>query len=107
MAISGRHFQFVQGVDKNAPTDCVCSGGHCAAVGGFAALRMGVPFTGGERHWQLQIPAHSADRTGSRIVIARALCARGNLGKAVTFSPEVPNYPAKYCEIPTSLRSSE
>ena len=32
---------------------------------------------------------------------------RGNLGKAVTFSPEVPNYPAKYCEIPTSLRSSE
>ena len=27
----------------------------------------GVPFTGGERHWQLQIPAHSADRTGSRI----------------------------------------
>ena len=30
-----------------------------------------------------------------------------NLGKAVTFSPEVPNYPAKYCEIPTSLRSSE
>ena len=26
----------------------------------------GVPFTGGDRHWQLQIPAHSADRTGSR-----------------------------------------
>ena len=40
VAISGRHFQFVQGVDKNAPTDCVCSGAHCAAVGGFAALRM-------------------------------------------------------------------
>ena len=49
VAISGRHFQFVQGVDKNAPTDCVCSGAPCAAVGGFAALRMGVPFTGGER----------------------------------------------------------
>ena len=40
VAISGRHFQFVQGADKNAPTDCVCSGAHCAAVGGFAALRM-------------------------------------------------------------------
>ena len=40
MAISGRHFQFVQGVDKNTPTDCVCSGVPCAAVGGFAALRM-------------------------------------------------------------------
>jgi len=23
-----------------------------------------VPFTGSDRHWQLQIPAHSADRTG-------------------------------------------
>ena len=30
-----------------------------------------------------------------------------NLGKAVAILPEVPNYPAKYCEIPTSLRSSE
>ena len=54
-----------------------------------------------------KFPDTLADRTGSRIVIARAFCARGNLGKAVTFSPEVPNYPAKYCEIPTSLRSSE
>ena len=40
VAISGRHFQFVQGADKNVKTDCVCSGGHCAAVGGSAALRM-------------------------------------------------------------------
>ena len=46
VAISGRHFQFVQGADKNAPTDCVCSGGHCAAVGGFAALRMRRPLYG-------------------------------------------------------------
>ena len=68
----------------------------------------GVPFTGGDRHWQLQIPAHSADRTGSQIChCEEAAGRRGNLGKAVTFSPEVPNYPAKYCEIPTSLCSSE
>ena len=40
VAISGRHFQFVQGTDKNVPTNCICSGAHCAAVGGFAALRM-------------------------------------------------------------------
>ena len=26
-----------------------------------------MPFTGSDRHWQLQIPAHSADRTGSQI----------------------------------------
>ena len=30
VAISGRHFQFVQGADKNAPTDCVCSGAQRA-----------------------------------------------------------------------------
>ena len=64
MAISGRHFQFVQGADKNAPTDCVCSGGgcarekcsgaHCAAVGGFAALRMRRALAGSDRlaGWQ-------------------------------------------------------
>ena len=26
VAISGRHLQFVQGVDKYVQTDCVCSG---------------------------------------------------------------------------------
>ena len=40
VAISGRHCRFAQAVDKSVPTDCVCSGAHCAAVGGFAALRM-------------------------------------------------------------------
>ena len=38
-------------------------------------------------------------REAIRIVIARALCARGNLGKAVTISPRVPCYPVLYCEI--------
>ena len=46
-------------------------------------------------------------REAIRIVIARALCARGNLGKAVTISPGVPCYPAVYREIATSLRSSQ
>ena len=41
-------------------------------------------------------------REAIRIVIARALCARGNLGKAVTISPRVPCYPAVYREISTS-----
>ena len=36
----GRHLQFVQAAGKNAQANCVCSGAHCAAVGGFAALRM-------------------------------------------------------------------
>ena len=28
VAISGRHWQFVQTPDKNVQTDCVCSGGQ-------------------------------------------------------------------------------
>ena len=42
----GRHLQFVQAVGKNAQANCVCSGAHCAAVGGFAALRMRRPLYG-------------------------------------------------------------
>ena len=38
-------------------------------------------------------------REAIRIVIARALCARGHLGTAVTISPRVPCYPAVYREI--------
>ena len=34
------HFRPVPAIVKMARTNCVCSGGHCAAVGGFAALRM-------------------------------------------------------------------
>ena len=34
------HEQFVPGIVKKGKTNCVCSGAHCAAVGGFAALRM-------------------------------------------------------------------
>ena len=41
-------------------------------------------------------------RKAPKFVIARALRARGNLGKAVTFSPGVPCYPAVYREIATS-----
>ena len=40
VAISGRHLQSVPAAVKMVCTDCVCSGGHCAAVGGSAALRM-------------------------------------------------------------------
>ena len=42
-----------------------------------------------------------------RFVIARPQRGRGNLGKAVTFSPGPLCYPAVYCEIATSLRSSQ
>jgi len=39
VAISGRQCRFVPAAVKMARADCVCSGAHCAAVGGFAALR--------------------------------------------------------------------
>ena len=37
-----------------------------------------------------------------RILSLRGAERRGNLGKALTFSPELPCYPALYCEIVTS-----
>ena len=43
----GKAVQLVQAVVKMVCTDCVCSGAHCAAVGGFAALRMRRPLYGG------------------------------------------------------------
>ena len=46
VAISGRHCRPVPAIVKMACTDCVCSGAHCAAVGGFAALRMRRPLYG-------------------------------------------------------------
>ena len=82
VAISGRHFQFVQGVDKNAPTDCVCSGAQRAPCR-LASYR-----------------AASSNAQISGFVIARPRRGRGalsakreevplgcNLGKAVTVSP--------------------
>ena len=39
--------RFVLAAVKTVCTNCVCSGGHCAAVGGFAALRMRRPLYGG------------------------------------------------------------
>ena len=72
MAISGRHFQFVQGADKNVKTDCVCSGAHCAAVGGFAALRMRRPLYGERAPCMLAIfAARILRREAFKFVIAR------------------------------------
>ena len=84
VAISGRHFQFVQGVDKNAPTDCVCSGAPCAAVGGFAALRMGVPLAGSDRLVQSHSTAGGHWCTAALPDVSlRGAKRRGNLGKAL------------------------
>ena len=53
-----------------------------------------------ERHGQLQIWRHSRRMcNASKFVIARPQRGRGNLGKAVTFSPGVPCYPPRSCEI--------
>ena len=69
VAISGRHLQSVQSVDKTH--------GPIASV---AALS--------ERHWQSQIWRHSwRTYNALKFVIARPRRGRGNLGKAVTISP--------------------
>ena len=41
-----QRLQLTLSIDKVVHTDCVCSGAHCAAVGGFAALRMRRPLYG-------------------------------------------------------------
>ena len=41
-----QRLQLALSIDKVVHTDCVCSGAHCAAVGGFAALRMRRPLYG-------------------------------------------------------------
>ena len=40
MPLPAQCCRFVQAADKTVCANCVCSGAHCAAVGGFAALRM-------------------------------------------------------------------
>ena len=87
VAITGRHLQSIQGVDKTH--------GPIASV---AALS--------ERHWQSQIWRHSwRTYNALKFVIARPQRGRGNLGKAVTISPMAfprSSDPAGYCEIATS-----
>ena len=66
VAISGRHLQFVQSNDKTYQPIASVAAVTAQPLAALPPYGCGVPFTGGERHWQLQIPAHSADRTGSR-----------------------------------------
>ena len=66
-AISGRHCRFVPVAVKMAKTKSQPAAAVTAQpLAALPPYGCGVPFTGSERHWQLQIPAHSADRTGSR-----------------------------------------
>ena len=46
MPLPAQCCRFVQAADKTVCANCVCSGAHCAAVGGFAALRMRRPLYG-------------------------------------------------------------
>ena len=72
VAISGRHCRFGKAIVKMVCTDCVCSGAHCAAVGGFAALRMRRALYG--RRAPCRLAACAAWilwREASRFVIAR------------------------------------
>ena len=72
-----------------ACTDCVCSGAHCAAVGGFAALRMACPLRAVSAMYGViqpqegtGAPPHHPD------VSVRGAKRRGNLGKALPIYTE-------------------
>ena len=71
VAISGRHWRFVQAADKMVCTDCVCSGAQLSAMGS----------------WQIWRHCLSECAHATKFVIARPRRGRGNLGKAVSFSP--------------------
>ena len=55
-----------------------------------------------ERHGGLQYAPHCLYGARLSDLSLRGAKRRGNLGKAVAFSPEVPCYPAGYCEIATA-----
>ena len=90
VAISGRQCRFVPAAVKMARADCVCSGAHCAAVGGFAALRMRRPLYG-ERapceepfnraralvHRGTPLTCHSEERSDVGISCSRLRFRRG------------------------------
>ena len=78
------HERSVQAAVKTVKTNCVCSGAHCAAVGGFAALRMRRPLYGeGAPLAVANFEAVPPTMQFPRFVIARPRRGRGNLGKAL------------------------
>ena len=88
VAISGRHLQSVQGVDKTHGPIASVAALTAQPLAALPPYGCGVPFTGVERHWQSQIWRHSwRTYNALKFVIARPRRGRGNLGKAVTISP--------------------
>ena len=67
MAISGGHCRPVPAAEKTYRPLASVAALTAQPLAALPPYGCGVPFTGGDRHWQLQIPAHSADRTGSQI----------------------------------------
>ena len=62
VAISGRHFQFVQGADKTYQPIASVAALPAQPLAALPPYGCGVPFTGGERLWKSQISACSAGR---------------------------------------------
>ena len=98
-----QYWQFAPGIEK-----------WCAPIASVAALTAqplaalppygcGVPLAGIERLVREYSTAGGRWCTAAfPDVSLRGAKRRGNLGKALTFSPELPCYPALYCEIATS-----
>ena len=109
MGISGRQLQSVQAIVKTACTDYVCSGGHCAAVGGFAALRMRRPLYGERAPCRVAMFAAQIHWCNAfRFVIARRPQADAAISAVHSRIVGKPlRIRGLLQEIPTSLRSSE
>ena len=107
VAISGRHFQFVQSADKTYKPIASVAALTAQPLAALPPYGCGVPFTGSDRlaGWQC-LQRKFIDATPSGLSF-RGAKRRGNLPQRPTISPGPLCYPAVYCEIATSLRSSQ
>ena len=102
MAISGRHSQIVQAAMKTY-----------RPIASVAALteRLVQGYSTAQGHWctarHPDVSLRGAKRRGALSAKREEVPLGCNLGEAVAFSPGVSCYPARYCEIATSLRSSQ
>ena len=100
MPLPEQYWQFAPGIEKwCAPIASVAALPErlCRLTDAACPLRVLSALYGSiQRQEGAGAPPHYPD------VSLRGAERRGNLGKALTFSPELPCYPALYCEIATS-----
>ena len=102
MAISGRHCRPVQAVEETYTPIASVAALTAQPLAALPPYGCGVPLAGSERHAGWQHAPHGFCGMRPPSLSLRGAKRRGNLGKAVTFSPEPACDSAVYCEIATA-----